>query len=69
MRPLIMGCAKPALSVVPRIMITVMRSAQKEVRMEGVFEEDSVVEVTTEEEGLSSHVEHVSTMDLQNITN
>ncbi|KAH9298653.1 hypothetical protein KI387_030335, partial [Taxus chinensis] len=63
-----MGCAKPALPVVPMIIIAVMRSAQKEARVEEVFEEDYVVKVTAEE-GVSSRTEHVSIVDLQNITN
>ncbi|KAH9296312.1 hypothetical protein KI387_039900, partial [Taxus chinensis] len=41
MRPLIMGCAKPALPVVLRVMITAMRSAQMVARVEGDFTEDS----------------------------
>ncbi|KAH9298111.1 hypothetical protein KI387_029793, partial [Taxus chinensis] len=40
-----------------------------EASVEEVFEEDSMVNVTKEEEGVSSHVEHVSIVDLQNITN
>ncbi|KAH9319869.1 hypothetical protein KI387_021638, partial [Taxus chinensis] len=43
--------AKPALSVVLKMMIIVMRSAQMEARGGEVFEEDFVVEVTAEEEG------------------
>ncbi|KAH9317101.1 hypothetical protein KI387_018870, partial [Taxus chinensis] len=42
-------------------------SVQKEARVEEVFKEDSLVEVTVEE-GMNSHAEHVSTMDLHNIT-
>ncbi|KAH9319210.1 hypothetical protein KI387_020979, partial [Taxus chinensis] len=51
MRPSIMGCAKSTLQVVPRVMITVKRSTQMEARVEEVFEEDSVIMVTMEEEG------------------
>ncbi|KAH9314430.1 hypothetical protein KI387_023057, partial [Taxus chinensis] len=69
MRPSLMGCARPALPVVLRVMIAVMRSAQMEALTEGVFEEDSVVMVTVEEEGMISHVELVSIVDLQSITN
>ncbi|KAH9291785.1 hypothetical protein KI387_043032, partial [Taxus chinensis] len=50
MRPLIMGCARPALPVVLKVMITVMRSTQMEVCVEGDFMEDSMVMVTMEEE-------------------
>ncbi|KAH9298641.1 hypothetical protein KI387_030323, partial [Taxus chinensis] len=40
---------------------------QMEACVEDVFEEDSMDELTMEE-GVSSHEEHVSTVDLQNIT-
>ncbi|KAH9308836.1 hypothetical protein KI387_036747, partial [Taxus chinensis] len=68
MRPLIMGCIRPGFPVVLKMMISVMKSTQMEVYVGGVFEEDLIVEVIVEEEGVSSHVEHVSNMDLQNIT-
>ncbi|KAH9308818.1 hypothetical protein KI387_036729, partial [Taxus chinensis] len=57
---LIMGYTRPVSPVVPRVMITIMRSTQMEVHAEGVFMEDSVVVVTMEEEGLSSHMEPIS---------
>ncbi|KAH9299521.1 hypothetical protein KI387_031203, partial [Taxus chinensis] len=49
MRPSIMGCARPILLAVLKVMTTITRSAHMEVRTKGDFMEDYVEVVATKE--------------------